>query len=325
MLSDITKKHAEKDSLADVDYVNEMELLLFKDVSDLLDLNLNLTFMPGHEISGIEINNKKRSIECNILYAIPNLANHNHVGIEDLYERYAVQAKWNLLVKPGDTVIDIGAYIGDTAVVLSMLTTSDGAVIAFEPNPHVYRFLKFNSFSNPKLNIFPINAAISDTDYSVLQYSDHGNENINGGVDLTLLPGTSPWTKSLFASIPNRNIYNVIGMTLEYSIDKLLNLSQDINNNISFVKIDCEGYEPYILFGNSNFFKRYNPFIFLEWFKFNGAEDNKNLFDAISKIDYVALNPLDCTVVTSAGTHISDILCVPSSKLSYVRSVYGLD
>ncbi len=42
-------------------------------------------------------------------------------------------------ITPGSLCIDIGAYIGDTAVPMSLASGREGLTLAFEPNPHTYK------------------------------------------------------------------------------------------------------------------------------------------------------------------------------------------
>src|SRR5206468_1237642 len=47
-------------------------------------------------------------------------------------------------LKPGDIVVDVGANIGETALTESLAVGNSGRVIAFEPHPRTFGFLKEN-------------------------------------------------------------------------------------------------------------------------------------------------------------------------------------
>lgn len=71
------------------------------------------------------------------------LAPYNAAGVfleifqDEVYERV-----WKL--EPGQTVLDIGAYVGMFAVKASRLVGAEGQVIAIEPSPENYGFLAWN-------------------------------------------------------------------------------------------------------------------------------------------------------------------------------------
>lgn len=62
----------------------------------------------------------------------------------------------------GDTVVDIGAGIGDDAVAFSRLVGSTGRVIAIEAHPKTYRCLLKTIKANRIDNVIPVNAAVSE-------------------------------------------------------------------------------------------------------------------------------------------------------------------
>ena len=74
------------------------------------------------------------------------------------------------IIKPGSTVIDIGAQAGNMSVAYSLFADK---VISFEPNPATFEVLEKNSELNP--NIYPFNYAISDEEGPLtFHYSDNG-------------------------------------------------------------------------------------------------------------------------------------------------------
>lgn len=78
----------------------------------------------------------------------------------------AVSDYWcyNYKLRSGDTVIDIGAGIGDDAVAFSRLVGKNGRVIAVEAHPTTYRCLLKTIKANRLDNVIAINAAVSDKD-----------------------------------------------------------------------------------------------------------------------------------------------------------------
>ena len=84
-------------------------------------------------------------------------------------------------IREGDTVIDIGAYSGDTTVPMALAAGPSGCTFAVEPNPHVFPVLEKNAALNPeKTNIIPLcMAATAEDGEFVFHYSDGGY--CNGG------------------------------------------------------------------------------------------------------------------------------------------------
>ena len=70
-------------------------------------------------------------------------------------------------LKNGDVVIDIGAGIGDEAMVFSRLVGPKGRVIAIEAHPRTFRCLVKTIESNGLNNVIAVNIAASDRDGDV--------------------------------------------------------------------------------------------------------------------------------------------------------------
>lgn len=66
------------------------------------------------------------------------------------------------LVRPGQTVMDIGAHIGYYTILLSKLVGADGVVYAFEPAPNNYEYLLQNVQLNDARNIRAHRLALVD-------------------------------------------------------------------------------------------------------------------------------------------------------------------
>lgn len=150
----------------------------------------------------------------------------DHVGraafyVGDLDRK--VSALIDRFVKPGDTVLDIGANIGLVAFRLSKRVGPGGKVHAFEPNSAVAdrfeRSLAANAISNVEIHRIAL-----------------GSE-----------PGTQP------LSIPSGNAGaaslvsgRVEGKTADVRVERL----DDLNlGPVSFVKMDVEGFEEQVLRG----------------------------------------------------------------------------
>jgi len=67
-------------------------------------------------------------------------------------------------LKRGDTVIDIGAGIGDDVVSFSRLVGKEGLVIAIEAHPDIFRCLQKTVSANKLDNVHCLNIAVSDNE-----------------------------------------------------------------------------------------------------------------------------------------------------------------
>ena len=67
-------------------------------------------------------------------------------------------------LQSGDVVIDVGAGIGDDALVFSKLVGENGCVIAIEAHPVTYRCLTKTIAQNQLKNVTALNLAVSDRD-----------------------------------------------------------------------------------------------------------------------------------------------------------------
>jgi len=66
----------------------------------------------------------------------------------------------NFFIREGDSILDVGAFIGTHSLAFSNLTGKNGRVYAFEPNPSSFEYLKKNTEN--KNNIIIENLALSD-------------------------------------------------------------------------------------------------------------------------------------------------------------------
>ena len=66
------------------------------------------------------------------------------------------------LITPGDTVLDVGAYIGTHTLAFAKQVGVGGEVYAFEPQPLSFEVLKRNIGQNVLNNVRLLNVALSD-------------------------------------------------------------------------------------------------------------------------------------------------------------------
>jgi FkbM family methyltransferase len=142
------------------------------------------------------------------------------------------------LVKPGDSVIDIGANIGVYTKILSELVGPKGHVYSIEPFPATFEILCYNVRKLRLDNVEPVNIAISDSDGIVtmaLPYDSSGAET-HYRASIIINPVEQ-------AKIETANVQAA-------TIDSRF-LSE--SGTISFIKCDVEGHEPACIRGAAKF------------------------------------------------------------------------
>ena len=82
-------------------------------------------------------------------------------------------------IRPGMTIVDVGANIGYYTLLFSKLTGDQGRVFAFEPEPQNFSLLQQNLARNQRTNVVALNRAASDRPgesflyLSAENYGDH--------------------------------------------------------------------------------------------------------------------------------------------------------
>jgi FkbM family methyltransferase len=176
-------------------------------------------------------------------------------------------------IKKGDLVIDIGANIGDTTVPMALAAGSSGVTLGFEPNPYVYKILEKNAALNKeKQNIVPLPYAITVKEEEFYYISSEASF-ANGGISPTK---NSDHGKFIY---PDK----IKGVNLQVLLEQKYN---DNLKNLSFIKIDTEGYDKEIIKSISDLIDRYKPVIVAESFKYNTPDEKIELYDVIEKHNY---------------------------------------
>lgn len=165
-------------------------------------------------------------------------------------------ALFRQIVRPGDTVCDIGANIGAHTVALASLVGPTGAVFAFEPILTLYWLLCANVAINGLYRVRPVHAAISDVrgqiNVPVIPYSAEINF---GGLSLQ-----APLTGELVPTI---------------TLDEL-GLPP-----VAFMKIDVEHMEPHVLRGARALIARDLPVLYFEAHSIAEAEASMATLDGL--------------------------------------------
>ncbi|MGH1370970.1 MAG: FkbM family methyltransferase [Cellvibrionaceae bacterium] len=172
------------------------------------------------------------------------------------------------IVQPGDTVIDIGANIGELTVLFSSLVGNKGEVHSFEPNPLLFGCLQQAQERNQMQNVQLYPVAL-------------GNDNTT--MEL-VIPKENMGSASLVRH-KNRNHCEKITVNV-CPLDTTLELTE--NSTISLLKVDVEGFEETVLSGAHKLLSKKPPQVIL--FELNNRT-SRNLNDEaiiklLSKYDY---------------------------------------
>jgi FkbM family methyltransferase len=218
-------------------------------------------------------------------YLYPNDAIAKHVMSGLLWEEHFTIIVSKLLPKSG-VVLDCGANFGYNSVVMgNMLSNSNNAkLICFEPQRKICQQLRLNLDLNNIKN------------YEV--YCNCLAEKSNNIVQLNPVNYDLSWV-----NIGDTSIGSGGEESTTIAIDDL-NLS-----DVSFMKIDVQGYEPFVIRGASNTIKRCNPIIFIELeshqlIKFGFTKEH--VISLLKEFGYLVYN-------IDLPTYKDDYLCVKTS------------
>jgi len=138
--------------------------------------------------------------------------------------------KFLSVVSNGDTVIDVGAFIGTYTLLAARQVGHQGLVISLEPNPHNYERLTRNIELNEFTNIKAFNCAAGEKS---------GMKHFN--------------MKSFLSNIDSLNQSRVIVEVK--TLDVII--KENSIDSVKLVKIDVEGYECNVLKGLTDSFRNH--------------------------------------------------------------------
>ena len=166
------------------------------------------------------------------------------------------------VIKPGSTVLDIGANIGCHTVVFSKLVAPGGVVLAFEPERVNFNTLAGNLAINNLLNVYVFQQAVGASPGLIaVPELDHELTDNVGGLSLC----------TDYSSVQN---YSVHRITLDQ-----LRLPR-----VDFIKIDIEGMEKSALEGSRETISRCKPLLYVED---DRPDKSDALFETLKSMDYV--------------------------------------
>lgn len=231
--------------------------------------------------------------------------NPNDTFIGASLENYGEWCEYELdllrkFIKPGDTVIDVGANIGTHTVAFSRMVGKDGKVFAFEAQPRIGKILAANVQLNRLQNVFWSDKAVGMS-CADIRIAD-------------LPPDSTPFN---FGALPifsdqGQGHYSDAEMT---TIDSFAADGDAFSISPSLIKIDVEGMEADVIRGAKGTIERCKPILYVE----NNGLDSSAISAVLDEIDYRAywsigpyFNPLNAF---KNARNIWPISLVPSANL----------
>lgn len=229
------------------------------------------------------------------------------------YELYgeSMESEINLLreaIRPGATVLDIGACFGSHTIPISHFVGPTGKVFAYEPERRNFCCLCGNVASNNLNNVFCYHQAIG------------------GGSTVVRVPELNPDTTTNYGGV---NLYGDYSQSLTYplamvAIDHLNLIACDL------IKIDVEGMEIDVIEGAKGTINDFRPIIYVE----NDGRDPEKLQKALLDMEYEVYlqnaplynpqnyysEPKDIFVNEQGAVFVSPMLfCVPKEKTALIN------
>ncbi len=152
------------------------------------------------------------------------------------------------LLQKGDTVLDVGAYIGTHTLAFARQVGKTGAVVAIEPNPCSFKVLTLNVAANRLTNVRMEQAAVSNRE-GMLHLPDSCLE----------LPA-NPGSVSLLSEEAGEAVDDSSGLARV----PVKCLDQFELSACALIKVDVEGMETLALEGAQKLLQKHRPLVYAE-------------------------------------------------------------
>lgn len=214
-----------------------------------------------------------------------------------LYDEEIFYKKLNLKDK---VIIEAGAYIGIYTMFFAT-KINHGKILAFEPNPVNFYFLNKNLQVNSCKSVITHNAGLSNKKGELHFVSKRYNR----------AKGSFKTDKQQIMKADNVpliskkiSVTTIDGVVEKYSLKSL-----------DFVKIDTEGFEPYVIEGMSESLKSYKPIIY---FEIHGLTPQQKHDDLVRVIKTLNRYDFAITKLTKGLPEVSENMDKENSGGGYV-------
>ena len=173
------------------------------------------------------------------------------------------------LIDENQTIIDIGANVGNVSLQIAYLLGDHGHVHSFEPDP---------------LNFKRIEANVKRNDFKNIQLNNLGLGNEEGSFHIaTVNEGNQGMNRIVGEHSDLKNLRKIEVTTLDNYVEK------NHLKKINLIKIDVEGFEYNVLMGALNVIKNNHPIFFIELDDNNLLEQGhsaKKLIELLERFHY---------------------------------------
>jgi len=148
---------------------------------------------------------------------------------------------YDYVLKQGDTVVDVGAGIGDDVVVFSKLVGKNGHVIALEAHPHTFRCLLKTIAANQLENVTALNFAVSDQGGEVCISNEENflsNSILNGAGGITVRART---LDKILGEIDVRHV-DLLKMNIEGAETRALRGMTETLRALTHIVVSCHDF-----------------------------------------------------------------------------------
>ena len=171
-----------------------------------------------------------------------------YIYLFGVFEPEVVRA-YKSIVRPGHTVLDVGANVGAHTLPLARSVGEAGRVIAFEPTVFAFEKLRTNLSLNPTLapRVVAEQAMLVSSAEEALPDQLYSSWPVSGGEDVHPLHRGKPKATDQARSTALDRYVSETGL-----------------DAVDLVKIDVDGYEDQVLLGAAETIARFRPPILLE-------------------------------------------------------------
>lgn len=244
-----------------------------------------------------------------------------YVSLSDAWDgNRSLQTYLSEHVPDGATIIDVGANIGTTAIMMNR-TIRNAHIVAIEPTPAGFACLQRNIEANKIQNCNLIQAAMGDTIGTTLFHQ------------MPYIAGSHVVTSEHPTIHEEAHAIRVDLLTIDEVVER------EKLSRVDFIKIDVEGFEPSVIRGAAKTIAKFNPAVFVEFNAFTIVSFGEGspraflnqlraMFSAIAydragerimiRTDMDALGFLSHNM-TQSGC-VSDLICANElSKVAHIR------
>ncbi|CAE7604871.1 unnamed protein product [Symbiodinium microadriaticum] len=235
------------------------------------------------------------------------------MGTMNPMQNYQMQA----LLRPGDTVVDVGANLGSYTIPFGERVGREGKVLAFEPFRWLYQLVTANVALNGLSNVWTFNVALGERKQrfygrppQLRFFSSPGGAKVNYA-EQDGVPGAQE-SMHINQAVQLYDFETDPEETLMLALDEVLSGQTDLKpptvQSIRLIKIDVEGMETNVVLGAMNAIYQFKPIIWSENDDYFDRSDTKFLA-IMEQLEYqcakveTAPKDLMCTDKYGRGHH----------------------